>query len=205
MMEKTNDVTSLTFWSVALPLLLCVTPMSVHAQGARPNVFVSMYFVGERVACPPDGYDESGRGTRTCRRQLTFDALEELTEQGIATPVQQSIPPEQLRLGASLLDSIEAFSDDCTIDTPCTEQPERRYSIVLAFEVDGVQDFDGHEIEIRRVLPGTSQFNEYTSSGNLSEQGRWINHQRADIFLPSYGVRWELQLDEWTWNLGTER
>ena len=157
MTEKMTNVTSLTFWSVALPFLLCAAPTSLYAQGERPNILVSMYFVGEKIACPPDGYDESGRQTRTCRQQLTFDDLDEMTNQRVATPVQQSIPPEQLRLGLSLFDSIEAFSDDCTVDEPCKDQPERRYSIVLAFEiVEDPRNFDGHEIAIRRVLPSRS-------------------------------------------------
>ena len=205
MTKQRNNFARLTLWSLALSLMLCATPTSFRAQGDKPSVVVSMYFVGEKVACPPDGYGESETETlRRCKR-LTFKDLDTMTRQRIVTPVQQGIPPEQLRLGKTLLDSIDAFSDDCTIKAPCMNKPERRYSIILAFEVKGASDFDGNKIEIRRILPKGNKFDPYSKSGKLSEQGRWINHQRADIFLPSHRVRWELKLGQWSWNLGTEQ
>ena len=203
LIEKGTTIINFTLLWVFLPVLLYVAPTSLRAQRDKPTIVVSMYFVSEKVACPPNGYDESGGQTLACR-QLTFEDLEQMTSQRIARRVQQSIPPEQLRLGRSLMYSLEAFSEDCPINTPCTDQPERRYSIVLAFEVKGAQDFDGYEITIRRIPPSDSRFEGYSRSGILSDRGRWINHQRADVFLPSNGVRWVLQLGEWNWNLGTE-
>ena len=203
-MDLWNCAVRLAFSSATLLFLLWPTAASLQAQEARPDVVVSMYFVGEKVACPPDGYpDADEESTRSRCPTWTFSDLADLSRQ--ATPVQQSIPPEQLQLGQALLDSIEAFSDDCTIAVPCADEPDRRYSIVLAFEVNDLRDFRGQEIAIRRLLPDRSRLPKYSASGELSQRGRWINHQRADIFLPSYSVRWELQIGEWRWNLGTEQ
>ena len=118
---------------------------------------------------------------------------------GMTRTVQQRIPPERLRLGERLLDSIDAFVDECPIVEPCLNA-SRRYSVILAFEV---ADLVNQGITLTRVSPD-NQFPAYSVSGELSPQGRWINHQRADTFLPSYGVRWQLEIGPWSWSLGTE-
>lgn len=189
--------------SIVLPLSARTVPASFGTQDPRPNVVVSMYFVGEKLVCPPDGYDGSGE-TSECP-ELTFEWLESMVSRGIAKPVQRNIPPAQIRLGKSLFDSVEAFSEDCTIEAPCADQPDRRYAIILAFEVSDARRSAGKRIEVERVPPRDSRFEEYSASGRLSERGRWLNHQRADVFLPSYDVRWVLQLGDWTWNFGTQQ
>ena len=179
------------------------TSASLQAQDDKPTVVVSLYFVGETVACPPEGYpDLSTPGSPATRRcdPLTFGDLEDLAR--MAMSVQQSIPPERLRLGQNLLDSIEAYATACPAAAPCMD-PKRRYSVVLVFEVSGVADVGGHAIALRRVPPGNSEIPALSASGALSDQGRWISQQRADAFLPAYGMRWVLQVGEWTWVLGT--
>lgn len=194
MMQKRNRAVGLTLWGVIL--LIWTTSASLRAQDDKPTVVVSLYFVGETVACPPDGYHP----TRTCD-PIAFGDLEDLARMTI--PVQQSIPPEGLRLGQNLLNSIEAYATACPATAPCMD-PQMRYSVVMAFEVSGIADVGGHAISLRRESPGNSEILALFVSGTLSDQGRWIGQQRADAFLPAYGVRWVLQVGEWTWVLRTE-
>lgn len=181
-----------------LLLFICsiLTPLS--AQNERPRIDVSMYFVSEKDACPPDGYTQG-----KCD-ELTFKRLEEMlrSEKYIAS-TQHSIPPENFRLGSNLLDSIEAYSEDCPPNRPCVES-SRRYAVILTFKVVG-KDCVGCSIMIRRVPPKDSQFVTYSDNGKLSEQSRWVNHQRADVFLPSNRVRWRLEIGQWRWDLRTRR
>ena len=201
--QKRSNATGFAPLGIVLPLLVCSAATTLRAEDEQPNIALSMYFVSEKVACSPHGYGEPGQ-PYNCP-DLTFTFLEKMVSQGVATPVQQSIPPERLRLGRSLFDSVDAFSDDCTISAPCADEPERRYAIILAFEFSDAPRFSGQTIEITRNPPMDSPFEPYSRKGKLSERGRWINHQRADVFLPSHGVRWALRLGDWTWNLGTEQ
>ena len=201
MLKRPAPIANSAFRPCTSLLLFCITPILLQGQSDKPNVAVSMYFVEEIVACSPNGYPESDGEAGSCP-PLTFEDLERMTSPGMATPVQRSIPPEQVNLGTSLLDHVESFSDDCPITAPCANDPQRRYSIILAFEVMGTDNLQGHDIQLRRT---SSPFGSYSASGTLSERGRWINHQRADAFLPSNRVRWELRIGEWTWNLGVAR
>ena len=188
-------------WKPVVFLFLCVVPTFGHAQAEKPEVTVSMYFASETDACPPSGYRASAAEAQSSCRSLTFDNLEAMVADGTTRTVQQRIPPERLRLGERLLDSIDAYVDECPIREPCLDA-SRRYSIILTFEV---ADVVNREITITRVPPEDSQVPPYSFRGELSPQGRWIDHQRADTFLPSYRVRWRLEIGQWTWRLGTER
>lgn len=186
-------------WRALALVFLCITPSSLPAQIERPEVLVSLYFVGEVEACRPAGYP-SGMETSVRCEPLTFEDLEAMVRRPEVTRVQHGIPPEQLRLGEELLDSIDAYRDDCPLTRPCSH-PSRRYVVILAFEVD-VSDPVDYEITIRREPPRGSRVEPYSATGALSGRGRWINHQRADVFLPAYGVRWRLDIGSWSWDLG---
>jgi hypothetical protein len=45
----------------------------------------------------------------------------------------------------------------------------------------------------------------YIAEGTLDQGGHWINHQRADLFLPDYGVRWILDVDGNFYTIGTRK
>ena len=185
---------------VLLPLLWVASP---SAQLAQPQVLVSMYFVPEATACPPRGYRDAGDDNTPMCPQLTVEDVDAMESQAIATAIARSIPPERLQLGDALMDSIDAFAEDCPVEAPCMD-PKRRYSIILAFDVASVNEIDGYPIELRREPPENSGLPAYSVSGTLSARGRWINHQRADSFRPTYRVNWVLQVGQWTWELGTE-
>ena len=186
-------------WYILALVSLCINPSPLPAQIERPEVRVSLYFVGEAEACRPAGYP-SGMETSVPCEPLTFQDLEAMVRRTEVTRVQHRIPPEQLRLGEELLDSIDAYREDCPLASPCL-QPNRRYAVILAFEVD-VPDPVDFEIAIRRKPPPGSRVKPYSATGALSARGRWINHQRADVFLPAYGVRWQLDIGSWSWDLG---
>jgi hypothetical protein len=48
-------------------------------------------------------------------------------------------------------------------------------------------------------------FGKYSARGKLDEGGQWINHQRADLFLPGYGVERILTADKYSWTLLTTK
>ena len=190
-------------WKIVTLFTVCLTPLALIAQTEKPEVLVSMYFASELDACRPDGYPERDDETPRSCAVLTFDDLDKMVSQGLAEAVQQSIPPEQLRLGDDLIDSIDSFVDDCPEDAPCLDS-SRRYAMILTFKVD-LESTSNDEISISRTHPTDSRFNPYSIGGKLSASGRWLNHQRADVFAPGYRVRWLLRIDEWTWDLGTAR
>ena len=179
----------------------CLAPLPLSAQVEKPDVRVSLYFVREAEACRPDGYPDVGMETSVPCEPLTFGDLETMVRRNEVTRVQHGIPPEALRLGEELLDSVDAYREDCPLTSPCLE-PKRRYAVILEFEVD-VPDPVDYRIAIHRKPPPGSRVLPYSATGALSERGRWINHQRADVFLPGYGVRWELDVGSWSWDLGT--
>ena len=180
---------------------LCITPMALSAQTERPDVLVSMYLVSETDACRPNGYSRPDDETPGRCQPLTFDDLDTLVRQDPDALVQHRIPPEKLRLGEKLLDSIDAYTDDCPLHHPCLDS-NRRYAIILAFEVNALGPVD---CKIRRNPPTQSPIPPYSMTDKLSARGRWITHQRADVFLPAYRVRWLLEIGQWSWDLGTVR
>ena len=117
-------------WKIVILCYVCLTPMVLLAQTAKPEVRVSLYFARELDACHPDGYPDADDQTPRSCEVLTFDDLENMVSRGLTKPVQRSIPPEQVRLGDALLDSIDAYGDDCPLSRPCLDS-SRRYVIIL--------------------------------------------------------------------------
>lgn len=189
--------------SLVLIVAHCVSTNMTMAQERRtkPTVRVSMYYAAETDVCRPDGYSDSSNDAKSKCERLDFDRLEVMRRDGVAVSVQNQIPPEELRLGSDLLDSIDAFTDECSPTNPCSN-PSRRYSLILAFDVD-IASPETYAITIHRTPPEESPFDPYSNAGQLSPAGRWINHQRADVFLPSNRVRWQIEIGDWSWNLGT--
>ena len=202
--EPKADLGSQRFLSwMILMFYLCNMLMPLAAEDNKPDVFVSMYFASETDVCSPDGYSSQVNDTPNPCDQMTFKRLKKMLDDKEVTNVRHKIPPEKLRLGKLLLDSIEAYSDDCPLKAPCLKS-SRRYAVILTFEVAGT-DCVGCDIKIRRDPPSKSNIPRYTFEGKLSEKNRWINHQRADVFLPSHHVRWDLIIGDWCWRLGTTR
>ena len=200
--HKTNFARSrFKSWNIVMffPLCLCIIPMPLSAQTERPNVLVSMYFASETAACRPNGYPLGDDETPGGCEPFTFDYLDTLAKKNVAVSVQHRIPPEELRLGEKLLGSLDAYKDDCSLASPCLES-SRRYAIILAFEVDVPGPVD---CKIRRNPPDDIPVKPHSITGKLSARGRWIIHQRADFFLPSYRFRWLLEIGQWSWDLGT--
>ena len=200
--ENTLDFSRLR--TATLVALFCFGATSVHSgeQVQRPNVRVSMYLADEQDACRPDGYESLGNETQDSCKELTLDDIDTLVRRDRAVvTVQHNIPPENLSLGNDLKRRLDAYTAQCSLLKPCHIPSDRR-AIILTFTVDVAQP-EQYQISMRRIPPDNFPHLEHSSSGALSEKGRWINHQRADIFLPSYGVRWLLEIGLWSWDLGT--
>ena len=118
------------------------------------------------------------------------------------------MPPEKIPL-KELFRLVNWYSDKCTIKEPCKD-PNDRYSIVMAFEFQ-MQKTKGVEITLERKIPKDLEshfeedpnFGNYSARGKLDEGGHWIN--RADLFLPGYGVEWVLTADTYSWTLLTSK
>lgn len=178
-----------------------------YSQDERPVVLVTVIFAKETEVCAPNGYASNYDrldNRRKCN-PLYFDKLSEL---GIT--IAHKLPPEEIPL-KELFRLVNWYSDKCTIKEPCKD-PHDRYSIVMAFEFQ-MQKIKGIEITLERKIPKDLEshfqedpnFGKYSARGKLDEGGHWINHQRADLFLPGYGVEWILKADTYSWTLLTTK
>jgi hypothetical protein len=193
---------------MALALLLAffslLSAAKCYSQTEKPPVLVTVIFAEETIVCAPNGYtnlDENQDNKRQCN-PLYYDQLDKLEELG--KTVADSVPPEEIAL-QELFQLINWYSERCTLKLPCKD-PKERYAIVLAFEFQ-MQQTKGVKVSLRRKAlegnyPGVG---EYAASGILDEGGHWINHQRADLFLPGYGVEWILTAGEHSWSLLTTK
>jgi hypothetical protein len=190
---------------MALALLLALFSLlgaeECYAQTEKPHVVVTVIFAKETIVCAPNGYasnDENQDNKRQCN-PLYYDKLDEL---GIT--VAHELPPTEIPL-QELFQLVDMYSEKCTLELPCKD-PEERYAIVLAFKFQ-MQQTTGVEVSLKRKLPDEIDpgVGEYDASGILDEGGHWINHQRADLFLPGYGVEWILTAGEHSWALLTTK
>ena len=178
-----------------------------YSQSEKPEVSVTIIFAKETEACAPNGYasnyDYPSR-QKKCN-PLYFDKLSEL---GIT--VAHQLPPDKIPL-QKLFRLINWYSERCTLKEPCKDADDR-YSIILAFDFK-MSDTKGIEVSLERRIPeelkqdfdGDPNHGEYLAGGILDEGGHWINHQRADLFLPGYGVEWVLKAGEYSWKLFTTK
>ena len=180
---------------------------SADAQQEMPPVEVSVYLTEEKKACAPDGYpDKLHAGTRKCAPIL----YEKLDSYKFGKPIYTRVPPQCLPLG-ELAERIREATQDCPIDKYCTD-PELRKAIVLVFYF-GLESARGRKVEFIRDIPPELEkhFVEdeakgtYFADGTLDQGGHWINHQRADLFLPEHGVTWILDVAGNIYTLGTKK
>jgi hypothetical protein len=178
-----------------------------YSQDAKPEVLVTVIFAKETVACAPDGYASSydyPNKQKKCN-PLYYDKLSEL---GIT--VAHRLPPDKIPL-KELFRLVNWYSEKCTLKEPCKD-PDDRYSIILAFEFQ-MSDTKGIAVSLNRRVPedlkqefdADPNHGEYSAEGRLDEGGHWINHQRADLFLPGYGVEWVLKAGKYSWTVFTTK
>jgi hypothetical protein len=188
-------------------LFTLFTGEECYSQDERPVVLVTVIFAKEIEVCAPNGY-ASNYDRQDHRRKCNPLDFEKLSELGIT--VAHKLPPEKIPL-KELFRLVNWYSDKCTIKEPCKD-PNDRYSIVMAFEFQ-MQKTKGVEITLERKIPKDLEshfeedpnFGNYSARGKLDEGGHWINHQRADLFLPGYGVEWVLTADTYSWTLLTSK
>lgn len=181
---------------------------SADAQQEKPLVTVSVYLTEEKKACWPDGYPKKSRDRkRACQRSIIYEKLDSYE---FGEPIIASVPPECLPLG-DLADKIEQATVDCPIYKYC-KNPEDRKAIVLVFEFQ-MENPAGREVKFTREIPRDLEQHfemdpykgTYDAKGKLDQGGHWINHQRADLFLPEYGVEWTLDVDGNIYEIGTRK
>ena len=178
-----------------------------YSQSGKPEVLVTIIFAKETEACAPNGYASNYeyQGRQKQCNPLYYDKLNEL---GIT--VAHQLPPDKFPL-KELFRLVNWYSERCTLKEPCKD-PDDRYAIILAFDFN-MSDTKGIEVSLERRIPeGLKQdfdadpnHGEYFAGGILDEGGHWINHQRADLFLPGYGVEWVLKANEYSWKLFTTK
>jgi hypothetical protein len=193
------------FWVlVILPFLVS---HNADAQQERPSVSVSVYLTEEKKACRPDGYPNKSRDRKSACEKSEY---EELDLYKFGEPIIASVPPECLPLG-DLAEEVKRATEDCPIYKYCTK-PELRKAIVLVFHFQ-MENPQGREVKFIRVIPRDLEQHfemdpykgTYIAEGTLDVGGHWINHQRADLFLPDYGVEWTLYVDGHIYEIGTRK
>jgi len=180
---------------------------SAYAQQEKPKVEVSVYLTEEKKACAPNGYPDKLRARENACEPLLYEKLESYE---FDRPVYTSVPPECLPLG-ELAELIKEATRDCPIEKYCKD-PKMRKAIVLVFYFP-TENPKGHEMSLIRKIPSRLEKyfemdpfkGEYIAKGTLDQGGHWINHQRADLFLPDYGVKWILKVDKHIYKIGTKK
>lgn len=176
-----------------------------YSQSGKPPVLVTVIFAKETVVCAPDGY-ASNYENQDKERQCNPLYYDKITELGIT--VAHQLPPEKIPL-KELFRLVDWYTEKCSLKEPCKD-PADRYAIVLGFEFQ-MAGTKGINVSLKRQVPTDIQsyFGEdpnvggYTAKGILDQGGHWINHQRADLFLPGYGVEWILTAGDYSWQLLT--
>ena len=177
-----------------------------YSQDEEHLVDVSVYWVKETIACAPNGYSSSytvdAEGKKCA--PLNIDQLPEFGE-----TVASKVPPKSIPLGY-IGELVDDYRKKCTLKEPCKD-PNDRYALILVFKFHLVNP-KGTKVSLERRIPESllAYFTEDTKQGRyfveheLDEGGHWINHQRADLFLPGYKVQWILTAANYSWTLGTE-
>lgn len=188
-------------------LTLCpFSPVDLtEAQEQQPPVEVTVYLTAEKKACAPDGYSDKFHARTSKCAPLIYEKLDAYE---FGHPIYAKVPPECLPLG-DLAEHIKRATQDCPIEKYC-EDPERRKAIVLVFDF-GKANARGRKVKFIRDIPKRLEKHfemdpykgTYVAKGTLDQGGHWINHQRADLFLPDYDVTWTLDVDNHIFKLGT--
>lgn len=191
-------------------LFLCVltffTAGECYSQDNQHLVEVSVYWVKETIACAPNGYSSSYQvdgESKTCA-PLNIEQLPEFGE-----TVASKVPPKSIPLGY-IGELVDDYRKKCTLKEPCKD-PNDRYALVLVFKFH-FENPQGTIVSLERRIPDSllayftddKKQGKYYVEHKLDEGGHWINHQRADLFLPGYKVQWILTAGNYSWTLGTE-
>ena len=158
---------------------------------------VTMLYVPEIEACKPDGYQSYSSNEPSNCIKLAIKDIDDWIDRG-CRKIDFTIPPSEISLGEEfleLLDSYENFSKD---------DPVRRRSIVLMFDWKEPQNLS---ISLKREnLSETDKgVRNMLWRGSLSNERRWIHHERADSFLPANNIKWTLIAGENKWIFKTKR
>jgi hypothetical protein len=174
-------------------------PYNSGAQEEKPEpkVKLTLLLLRERDACPPKGYVNYDREeTSNCQPWGREDlpALEKKAKCKIQT---EYIPPSKVRLGKGIYYFLDTYR---TVDKSAAAN---RYALLLVFEWDRPQV---GPITLKRTINREyADFPEMIWTGSLAQHSLWINHQRADAFLPGYKVEWTLKEGGYTWIFKTGR
>ena len=194
---------------VSIRLLLLVgllLGVEVASQAdERPLVLVDLYVTDERRVCP-NGYQSVSNGQSRCP-ELSYEMIREWEADEQITAVTSQVPPEEVSLG-SLRTAIENYARRCPRRSPCTDpQNDRRKAVILVFQFNLLNP-KGVPLSFMRTTDDLRMIPPYpVTTGQLSTCGRWINHQRADAFLPNYRVKWILKAGTdpaWQWEFRTK-
>nr|VFK41226.1 MAG: hypothetical protein BECKTC1821E_GA0114239_101020 [Candidatus Kentron sp. TC] len=196
----------LKIFIVSLSFIAVGSTCEVTTQDPKkPKVEVTLYFVPEKLACRPDGYANGlARGSR-CKEWKIDKFLAEAKKMDLE-PLLSKIPPSQIKLDW-LFSRISNYSKSCSKEDKneyCLDADDRS-SIVMIFHVH--MNPEGSKISLFRLrsdksnIPGEQTMQPYI----LQAGGRWLTHQRADVFLPSKYFNWCLKINNWNWSLDSKR
>lgn len=173
--------------------LLCAALLVLSASAAADDLkaTITLIVVAENHACSPDGYASDDpickeNSSRTACAQLQADEVESWITESPAKVIQE-VPPGAVDI-STIEPSIEGYAEKCPVKKPCCDSSKRN-AVVLMFEWN--KPIWG-TVRIRRI---SKAFNEYERESQLNGERRWINHQRADVFFPPYGVQWEITVE----------
>ncbi len=182
-------------WFIAsaalLPLfnLTLATPVFAQEETGQPRVMMTMLLVEEKCACRDNGYLTYDNDEPSRCKPFSAKDIPTLEGEALVDIQTEPVPPSEVKLGNDLYQQLNTYS------TTGKSTAEDRRAIVLVFKWDGPQS---GKVTLQRVseygdIPGM------TWKGVLRGEKLWINHERADAFLPGYGLKWILTLGKNTW------
>jgi hypothetical protein len=173
-------------FGIVMSMILSISPVA-NAQ----ELTISAYFMSEQDACGRQGYG----GVRSCRRLSVPD----ITNRNSYVLASKVPPGKEIKLGRLSRVLKRYYERTCNFAVPCTAKLSDKKSLVLLFEWATPQN---GEVKFERF--SSENVREYGSSHKLRNRSRWINHQRAEVFVPKKKFNWRLSLNGSSWNFVTK-
>jgi hypothetical protein len=171
--------------------LLLVALILAFSVQAEQRVKLTLFLVPETEACRPDGYMKYNEGSSDCR-EITREDVEKWKAQGVHSLEYPFASQQTINLGKKLVSFLDTYR------TAGRKTPDDGMSLVLFFEWDEAKSGD---VEFERKVPTPIKKTVPPMKwvGKMDSDLGWINHQRADAFIPSYGIQWDLKVGDANW------
>ncbi len=168
-----------------------------------PTLKITMIIVSQLDACKPEGY-KGGNEKSKCD-PLYPKTVKRWINAGNRKVIKDGICPCNqdecvvIPLGGAMMEALTDYNSDFK-----KGRARQLESMVLLFEFNPLPTGKVSLVRERlQVNENNKDIEELTWEGNLDHDEHWINHQRADIFLPDTAFQWVLTVGKNQWRFTT--